>query len=513
MNEHLKFGLLIISIIITSFGCKKNSNDIVDTADFLLWTNPDSCITYIDEHRNSESNTTRKLQVLYQHALFKTYQPVNDTTLEKLADFFENNKDYRFAGEAKYLIGVNNIYSGNHYEATAALKEAEHLLKRAKNVRPELFGLLYFYLGSASERSRFFEIACEYYFQAIPYFIESNNALYISSTYQHLGKSSDIHDNSIAYMDSALHYAKQIDNPLYTKELEVIKITSLHLQDSISRKILHENIDYMCDTCHIYFYANILAKQYLVENDFQKVNHYLHLFANDTANDIWTREEFYSIQAEILHKQGKNDEAYDALKSLHERQTYDIESSALANTYIISQKYEAAKEQEMRLEETIKKQRAYVWIGVLCIVILLISGIGAAYAYHLRKRLEYNRSILRTKIHERLEVAKQLHQWASKNSFRIPEAINMLSPKQAASDTQNWKNFEDEFNLCYDNMLVRWKESYPELTDSDLQYMALRHMGFSNSDIVFLLGVSKQTIYNRSAQVKQHLQSKDVDEH
>lgn len=511
-NQLLSF---CIAMAFALTACQSHNNaEYFEVADSLLWANPDSCIKYLaDAPTQLSTNDTYVLELMQQHAFFKINHDLqSDSILLDLAEKFTNKHDYRHAGEAYYVLGAYQVIYKDAYEGTDYLKRAERLFISDKNTPDILLGRTYYLLGVAAEKERIYDVVLDYFYRSEPYLKASDSGIYLANLYHHMSVSFDRHhtDLALSYIDSALMYAKDHNEPEYYKEMEINKYKNILHKDTT---LILDNLLYLCDSCHQYEYAVELAKYYLDLNDLDKAEEYLHKLEEGMDYTTWCKEQYYYLFAELLYMDGDKDAAYQTMKRLHEWQSVQIENTAYARTYIISQKYEAAKEQEMRLEETIKKQRAYVWIGVLCIAILLISGIGAAYAYHLRRRLEHNRSILRTKIHERLEVAKQLHQWASKNSFRIPEAINMLSPKQAASDTQNWKNFEDEFNLCYDNMLVRWKESYPELTDSDLQYMALRHMGFSNSDIVFLLGVSKQTIYNRSAQVKQHLQSKDVEEH
>lgn len=262
-----------------------------------------------------------------------------------------------------------------------------------------------------------------------------------------------------------------------------------------------------------------MARLHIEQGRLSEAEQRLQQLAQDTLLDIWNIESYHAIRADLLYHQGKMQDAYIALRQLHKRQTQEIESSAYNRTYIISQKYDAAKEREMRLRETVKKQWAYFGIAIFLLICCLI----AAYTLYIYKKGQYellisqeqqkqlqqelytNRAVLRTRIAERLEVAKQLHRWSSHLPEPIPDILNILSPKQAASDQENWKRFYHEFNLCYDNILQQLKDTHPDLTDSDLQYIAITYMGFNITDISFLLGIGKRTIWNRRSSIKQHL--------
>ena len=54
----------------------------------------------------------------------------------------------------------------------------------------------------------------------------------------------------------------------------------------------------------------------------------------------------------------------------------------------------------------------------------------------------------------------------------------------------NWKKFEENFDMIYENYLKRLKEKYPSLTVSDKKLCAYLKMGLSSKDIAPLLDMS-----------------------
>lgn len=524
-----RFHLLGVIILLVLFSsCSSKESTIIRTADQLLWENPDSCLRYIEAHKSDIHNREQmRMELIFQHATFKTSSHYdNDSCLEALTRYFVDNSDYRSAGESKYIQGANLVQLGQSFEATIALKEAEKMFQKCNTTRPLLMGMLYTNLGFATERSRFFDIANEYYRIALPYLQESGNLQYLYTIYHFIGKSSHDPNVSAAYLDTAAYYAQKLNDDFSMREIAIVKELSFPSDNEEAKRILINNIRYVCDTFNLNYYVAPLVKILIRQKDIKQAEAFINILANDTIKDVWYKEQYYALQAELAYQKGSISDAYQTMKALHERQTEDIEASAFASTYIISQKYDAAKEQEMRLKETVKKQRAYIWIAI-CV---LLCGLIGGYAYYIYRKgqyelrlieeqnlrieqqLENNRAVLKARLNERLHVARKMHFWSSHHKEQMPTELNILSPTQASKDQENWGKFYDDFNLCYDNLLLRLKEHHPALTDSDLQYIALTYLHFDVTDLSFLLDITNRTVWNRRNAVKQHLNMQQEDD-
>lgn len=514
------YFIIIWSLFLCLSCNQRNESSIVRTAEELLWSKPDSCLTYIEGNQKRANSHEKKILELFQlHAQLKTIHFLeDDTTACQLEEYFTAHKEYRYLGETQYLLGI--IYSFQNQSAlgTLYLKKADTSYQQAKNVPDELMGMLYIQLGYIALDERLYSLAREYYEKALPYFNRQKYPIYLAEIYMCLADKQENKDVDVAtqYIDSALYYASKSGiNTLY-KEAEIRKYQYILKKDT---NIISRHLEYLCDSCQYYSYAAELANYKMSKRDFTTATRYIQQLANDTSVNNWSKEQYYLLTAELYQETGHAEKAYHMLRQIYDWQAREIESSAYNRTYIISQKYDAAKEREMRLRETVKKQWAYFGIAIFLLICCLIAAytlyiykkgqyellISQEQQKQLQQELQTNRAVLRTRIAERLEVAKQLHQWSSHQPEPVPDILNILSPKQAASDQENWKRFSHEFNLCYNNILQQLKNEHPDLTDSDLQYIAVTYLGFDITDISFLLGIGKRTIWNRRSIIKQHL--------
>jgi DNA-binding CsgD family transcriptional regulator len=66
--------------------------------------------------------------------------------------------------------------------------------------------------------------------------------------------------------------------------------------------------------------------------------------------------------------------------------------------------------------------------------------------------------------------------------------------KQNIENDANWKRFEENFDLVYENYLKRLSEMYPDLNTSDKKLCAYLKMDLSTKDIAQLMNISIRSI-------------------
>ena len=66
--------------------------------------------------------------------------------------------------------------------------------------------------------------------------------------------------------------------------------------------------------------------------------------------------------------------------------------------------------------------------------------------------------------------------------------------KQNIESDNNWKKFEENFDLVYENYLKKLGEAYPELSVSDKKLCAYLKMDLSSKDIAPLLNMSIRSV-------------------
>lgn len=67
------------------------------------------------------------------------------------------------------------------------------------------------------------------------------------------------------------------------------------------------------------------------------------------------------------------------------------------------------------------------------------------------------------------------------------------------------------FNALYGGLLEHLRTEHPLLTTQDEQVIVLGVLGFSNSDIAFLLNISDRTIWNRRQKIRDRLGDPQMD--
>jgi len=77
--------------------------------------------------------------------------------------------------------------------------------------------------------------------------------------------------------------------------------------------------------------------------------------------------------------------------------------------------------------------------------------------------------------------------------------------KQNIEQDKNWKKFEDNFDLVYENYLKRLSERYPELNVSDKKICAYIKMDLSSKDMAPLLNMSVRSIETNRYRIRQKL--------
>ena len=77
--------------------------------------------------------------------------------------------------------------------------------------------------------------------------------------------------------------------------------------------------------------------------------------------------------------------------------------------------------------------------------------------------------------------------------------------KQNIENDNNWKRFEENFDLVYENYLKRLGETYPELNVSDKKICAYIKMDLSSKDMAPLLNMSVRSIETNRYRIRQKL--------
>ena len=177
----------------------------------------------------------------------------------------------------------------------------------------------------------------------------------------------------------------------------------------------------------------------------------------------------------------------------------------------------------MQLE--LGKQRLYialalVLVGVLCVVIMAILLITRQRAkhmveqvrsqqeiVHLKEELNIRRNSLKRIMNQRIELNKNLQEaiLSRKKEESIPQWAKAFVEQNIFSTEVQWQDFLKEFEEAYGDILIRLQRTYPRLTSTDMQVIALYILGIDNSDICLLTGATQRTIWSRRMRIKNRI--------
>lgn len=126
----------------------------------------------------------------------------------------------------------------------------------------------------------------------------------------------------------------------------------------------------------------------------------------------------------------------------------------------------------------------------------------------LRREIKHKKALLLQNITEHIHLAKRIQQ--HKNTEQAPQWLETYLSKYSYSSAKNWNRFLAEFEGVFPNFLQFIRESHPELTESDIQYIILTILGLDNNDISFVLSKTTRTIWNRRDTIKTRLDLKET---
>jgi tetratricopeptide (TPR) repeat protein len=434
------------------------------------------------------------------------------------AAYFIGKKMYRFAGEVYYVQGAYRDYIGEESKGMQLLKQAERLFEEAE-VPDILRGMVYYKMGRVSETEQLYEVALRYYEEAVPYLDRAGLPLYAACGWRELARTSR---DSVVQKDAfarSLRYAEALDT---LTQLD-IRYAALSRLDPQSEEIIRIS-RYLCDSAGIHRFAYDLVRYYLKENSMESAKKYLEVLATDTLTPNWSKDKYAFLLSRYQRAKGQNAQAYETLLSLYNKQSGEIEASGMTRTFTIAEQFDNQSEREKNLQLQVEKQRLYMALfGVLLVIltglivaIVIVSRRRAAHLVEaaetqmqierLHAEVEIRRASMGRLLMQRIQLSKSMQESMKRHKEdKVPACVQEFVETNLIMTDEQWASFRDEFNANYSNFLTRLKAEHPALTSSDLQVIALTVLGVDISDICRLLNLTKRTVWGRRLRIKDHL--------
>ena len=518
MKNRYLYILLLGALLTACSGHMEVTNPQLQEAESLLWEAPLRSDTLLNTlaHANLSRYENKRLELLKAHLDLKLRQQLqSEESMQALASWFASHQDAASAAEAYYIIGAYANWTGDNTTAMRQLKEAERLQPTGI-----IAGMTYYKMGRINEEEQLYEEAESYYSRAAEYITPTNLPLYQACVWRELGRMrSDSSKN--ACFEKALGYARQTNDPILCLEIQYAAAASSASADEKKESIRISR--YLCDSMHMKRYAYDIVKYYLRSGHPDSARYYLDILAQDSTAKDWSTTQFSLWESQYLHALGRDRSAYLELLDLYNRTTARTEQQIRTQTYAIAQRYDNEAERAKNLQLELEKQHLYFSLAAI-IALVLIAIIAAIIIWQkrhtrallekaqtrqkmalMREELELRRETLKRVIEQRVSMNKSLQEailHQQKDAELPPWADEFIQLSTFTSPSQ-WNEFVEEFNACYEHVLSHLQEQYPSLKTVDIKVISLIILGIDNADICLLLGLAKNTVWNRRNRIKQ----------
>lgn len=521
-RNNMKTNKIILSILLlVCSACTQVAeikNNDLEAAISQVWLDTKSAQQKLDATDTESLNAyeTHRYHLAQAHIMLKRQlQLPIGIDLDLLAKHFLEYHDEASAGEAYYIQGAYLNYIGENTKAMQYLKKAESYPTTAI-----IRGMTYYKMGRISETEQLYDIALENYKQALPHLEEAGLPLYLASAYREMGRNSrDSEQNT--YFDKALTAARFMGDSILCLEIRHAQLTANQSHSAELAQICQ----YMCHQAGQKRYAYDLVKYYIRTGQADSARIYLDILAADTTASAWSEQQHTLWHSQYLHLKGQNKEAYQTLYALYETYYREREEQNRASAFVAAQHYDNEVEHAKNLQLQLDKQRLYIILSavlvvVLCIVILAILFISRQRAKHLvektknekeianlQSELQIRRESLKRIINQRIELSKNLQEaiLSRKREENIPQWAKEFVEMNIFASEDQWQEFLREFEGGYGDILQRLQRDYPRLTSTDIQVIALYVLGMDTSDICLLLGLTQRTIWSRRMRIKSRI--------
>ena len=518
MKNRYLYILILGALLTACSGHMEVTNPQLQEAESLLWEAPLRSDTLLNTlaHANLSRYENKRLELLKAHLDLKLRQQLqSEESMQALASWFASHQDAASAAEAYYIIGAYANWTGDNTTAMRPLKEAERLQPTGI-----IAGMTYYKMGRINEEEQLYEEAESYYSRAAEYITPTNLPLYQACVWRELGRMrSDSSKN--ACFEKALGYARQTNDPILCLEIQYAAAASSASADEKKESIRISR--YLCDSMHMKRYAYDIVKYYLRSGHPDSARCYLDILAQDTTAKEWSNTQYTLWESQYLHALGRDRSAYLELLDLYNRTTARTEQQIRTQTYAIAQRYDNEAERAKNLQLELEKQHLYFSLAAI-IALVLIAIIAAIIIWQkrhtrallekaqtrqkmalMREELELRRETLKRVIEQRVSMNKSLQEailHQQKDAELPPWADEFIQLSTFTSPSQ-WNEFVEEFNACYEHVLSHLQEQYPSLKTVDIKVISLIILGIDNADICLLLGLAKNTVWNRRNRIKQ----------
>ncbi len=438
--------IAVVAIIVFVSSCaSKEAKRIMDTADAVMWTRPDSALAVL-ESIDTLSLKTRaqraRYSLLYTMALDRNHRDIPDLRIIKpAASYYERHGSNDDRMKMYFYLGVAQYDTGDPEAAIASYLRAKEYSSRSDNlvfrgIISSSISDVYLWNNNNSESILYCKEACDYFVQAKDSFRLWNTTGLLANRY------SNIRDWAKADSLYSIFFSQPIrDTSIYARQLLNLAWNNIFKPGSDP----HESIDLfrkatgefggtpsLSDYC-VYAYASEIIGDY------------------DTANDLIRQLENVDSSSTILkiwkYRISKHRADYKTALTYLEQSLNDQNSEVLemVGQSVALAQSDYYENKSLLLDKDRRLQRQVKWMIFLIAVMMVASGLGI---YSKRKKIwqrqveemsfindevsqRLNEALLSEKEHLRsIDSLASANELAEKNIQTLSEKLSSAAEKE-----------------------------------------------------------------------------------
>ena len=514
--------ILTLLLILTSTACQHRTpiTSVFAEAESLMYIHPDSALKLLQAiptpERLSGKEQADYALLLTQAKSRNQIYATSDSLIRIAVDYYQNSDE--MGQKAKTLLYLGDVLMDmeRYADATLPLKQAEELMKHVSD--RQIQTMIYSNLGYLNRKAGDYELALSYY----------QKAIYINRLY---GFTERLVSNIMNILnlpikgptDSITLYIKELEESLNTvsKKLQFQSYNNIGVYYKENKKLRQAESYFIkaiqiADETPYRSYKN-LADIYIAQGKEHQADS---LYNEALKSPVWaTQAKVY----ENIYKRKLN-------LGLTEEATHYINQYVLAVDSFYSNR-EASQIQEIQQkydQEVILRQKVQIeiWLYRIVFSFILIITITLIVAWNLDKKRQKQMLALQERISkitvsseaDKTEITKLNEMLIQNKLFKQAIQLSTLEDIQALEFylrllqsplTYNPKNdlplLQHWLNLAYNNFAIRWRNTYPNLTSTELTLCYLQRMGYTQKRMSTIMRVKEETIRRNIYRTCEHL--------
>lgn len=444
--------LIIILLPLYFLSCdSKPYPQVLQLAESLANTCPDSAIVLLEQFKNSASQESKETQMYYQLLTIKARDKAyithtSDSLILEVLHYYEKRKDKKHLPEAYYYAGRIYRNLGDAPQALEYFFKAIDASSACMNYR--LISRIYSQTGMLYLYQDTYDQALEVFRKAYQYNILADDSTGIVYNLRDIGRTFttlNCADSSLYYYKKAFIEAEQMHNK-HLMGIVLSELSSLYIQLDMypeANDAIQRSNQYIKDLELAPHYA-ILADYYHHINQLDSAIFYYTKAAS--FNDFYQKQGSYKGLGNIARKKGQYKEA---MEYFDKYLIYTDSIKEIINTETIRKmqslyNYQLKEEKNHELQQENKRQE--LWLTILISTIILSITLIIIYQQYNKRKKQKTQEQQRL-LDEHKE--KQFHE-----SLQYIE----YNKKQLCQLEENLKQAESEKNELKQNLINAQKE-------------------------------------------------------